>query len=50
MDKRISDLARARRPVQVSDDLNKREPVKEINAEIEASLHRLNPAIEEALF
>lgn len=48
-DKRVSDLVKARRRIQASDNPNKRELVKEINQEIEASMYQLNKAVEETL-
>ena len=49
VDKHISNLVKARRRIQASDAPNKRELVKEVNAEIEASMHRLNQATAEVL-
>lgn len=49
VDKRVTDLVKIRRSVQASDDPNKRELVKEINAEIEATMYRLNQATVEVL-
>ena len=49
LDKRVSDLVKARRKVQVSDNPNKRDLVKEINQEIEASMYQLNKAVHETL-
>lgn len=48
-DKRVSDLVKARRKIQASDNPNKRDLVKEINQEIEASMYQLNKAVEETL-
>ena len=49
VDKHIADLVKIRRGVQAGDDPNKRELVKEINAEIEATMYRLNQATAEML-
>lgn len=49
LDKHISDLVKMRRRIQASEPPNKRELVKEVNAEIEASMHRLNQATAEVL-
>lgn len=46
LDKHISDLVKMRRRIQASEPPDKRERVKEVNAEIEASMHRLNQATE----
>lgn len=46
VDKHISDLVKMRRRIQASEPPNKRELVKEVNAETEASMHRLNQATE----
>ncbi len=46
VDKHISELMKMRRRIQASEPPNKRELVKEVNAEIEASMHRLNQATE----
>ena len=48
-DKRVSDLVKARRKIQASDNPNKRDLVKEINQEIEASMYQLNKVVHEAL-
>lgn len=48
-DKRVSDLVKARRKIQASDNPNKRDLVKEINQEIEASMYQLNKAVHETL-
>lgn len=48
-DKRVSDLVKARRKIQASDNPNKRDLVKEINQEIEGSMYQLNKAVEETL-
>ena len=49
VDKRVSDLVKARRKVQAGDNPNKRDLVKEINQEIEASMYQLNKAVHETL-
>jgi len=46
-DKRVSDLVKARRKIQASDNPNKRDLVREVNQEIEASMYRLNKAVQE---
>ncbi|PIF37746.1 hypothetical protein CLV01_3479 [Delftia sp. 60] len=46
LDKHISELMKMRRRIQASEPPNKRELLKEVNAEIEASMHRLNQATE----
>lgn len=48
-DKRVSDLVKARRKIQASDNPNKRDLVKEINKEIEASMYQLNKAVHDTL-
>lgn len=48
-DKRVSDLVKARRKIQASDNPNKRDLVKEINKEIEGSMYQLNKAVHETL-
>ncbi len=48
-DKRVSDLVKARRKIQASDNPNKRDLVKEINKEIEGSMYQLNKAVQEVL-
>lgn len=48
-DKRVSDLVKARRRIQASNNPNKRDLVKEINQEIEGSMYQLNAIVHEAL-
>lgn len=48
MDKHIFNLVKARRRTQAS-DAHKRELLKEVNTEIELSMHRLNQAAAEVL-
>ncbi|ABM32958.1 hypothetical protein QRO10_06015 [Paracidovorax citrulli] len=49
LDKRVSDLVKMRRQIQAGSDPNKRELVKEVNAEIERSMYLLNKAVEDVL-
>lgn len=48
-DKRLSDLVKARRKIQASNNPSKRDLVKEINQEIEGSMYQLNAIVHEAL-
>lgn len=48
-DKRVSDLVKARRKIQASDNPNKRDLVKEINKEIEGSMYQLNKVVHETM-
>ena len=48
-DKRVSDLVKARRKIQASDNPNKRHLVKEINREVEVTMHQLNNAVYQTL-
>jgi len=49
LDKRVSDLVKMRRQIQAGGDPNKRELVKEVNAEIERNMYLLNKAVEDVL-
>ncbi|WP_232240339.1 hypothetical protein [Delftia sp. HK171] len=49
MDKHISNLVKARRRIQASDEPNKRELVKALNLEIGLSMRQLNEAVDDSL-
>lgn len=49
VEKRVRDLAKMRAQLQKSDDPERIEKVKEVNAEIEATMYRLNNAVAEKL-
>jgi len=49
LEKRVGDLAKMRRKIQASEEPNKRELVKEVNAEMERSMRLLNQAVEDVL-
>ncbi|WP_233174913.1 hypothetical protein [Delftia sp. ASV31] len=49
VDKHISNLVKARRRIQASDEPSKRDQVKAINLEIEISMRQLNSLVEDVL-